>query len=139
MGQPWANFDDAYEQVMVILFRLLFVAYAEDKDLLPYRTNSRYADHSLKRMARRLTEDRRSRAERSTTHRRPILWDDVRQLWRAVDAGNSELECAGRTTAGCSRTTLHVSPSGAALAELQLSDAEFAPALGALLVDEGRG
>ena len=38
---------DAYEQVMVILFRLLFVAYAEDKDLLPYRTNGRYADHSL--------------------------------------------------------------------------------------------
>ena len=26
---------------MVILFRLLFVAYAEDKDLLPYRTNER--------------------------------------------------------------------------------------------------
>ena len=24
-------------QIMVILFRLLFVAYAEDKDLLPYR------------------------------------------------------------------------------------------------------
>lgn len=32
-----ADLDDAYEQVMVILFRLLFVAYAKDKDLLPYR------------------------------------------------------------------------------------------------------
>ena len=40
------DLDDAYEQVMVILFRLLFVAYAEDKDLLLYRTNSRYAEHT---------------------------------------------------------------------------------------------
>ncbi len=35
------DLTEAYEQVMLVLFRLLFVAYAEDKDLLPYRTNSR--------------------------------------------------------------------------------------------------
>ena len=78
-----SHLDEAYEQIMVILFRLLFVAYAEDKDLLPY-----YADHSLKLRARRLTEDRRAgRADydESATD----LWDDVRQLWRAVDTGNS--------------------------------------------------
>ena len=50
--------DDAYEQVMLILFRLLFVAYAEDKDLLPYSTNNHYHHHSLKQIARRLLEDR---------------------------------------------------------------------------------
>ncbi len=48
----------AYECTLTVLFRLLFVAYAEDKDLLPYRTNSKYADHSLKLIARRLAEDR---------------------------------------------------------------------------------
>ena len=38
----------AYEQTLMVLFRLLlFVAYGEDKDLLPYRTNGRYNDHSL--------------------------------------------------------------------------------------------
>ena len=81
------------KQVMVILFRLLFVAYAEDKDLLPYRTNSHYADHSLKLRARRLTEDRRAGRvdyDESATD----LWDDVRQLWRAVDTGNSGVGCA---------------------------------------------
>jgi len=40
----------AYEQVTVILFRLLFVAYAEDKDLLPSRANDLYEAHSLKRL-----------------------------------------------------------------------------------------
>lgn len=54
---------DAYEETLVILFRLLFVAYGEDKDLLPYRTNGRYSDHSLKRLARRLTDWRESGEE----------------------------------------------------------------------------
>ncbi len=81
------DLEDAYEQVMLILFRLLFVAYAEDQDLLPYRTNGHYQDHSLQRRALRLTEDRR--AGRETYDRAATsMWDDVRQLWHAVDGGN---------------------------------------------------
>ncbi len=130
-----SELDDAYEQVMMILFRLLFVAYAEDKDLLPYRTNSRYADHSLKRMARRLTEDRRGgRTEYDA--QATDMWDDVRQLWRAVDAGNSGWGVPAYD-GGLFSHDRGVSPAGAALASLRLTDAEFAPALAALLVDEG--
>ena len=33
-----------YEMALLVLFRLLSVAYAEDKDLLPYRTYERYRD-----------------------------------------------------------------------------------------------
>ena len=36
----------------MVLFRLLFVAYAEDKDLLPYRSNGAYREHALKTLAR---------------------------------------------------------------------------------------
>ena len=130
-----SHLDAAYEQVMVILFRLLFVAYAEDKDLLPYRINSHYADHSLKLRARRLTEDRRAGRvdyDESATD----LWDDVRQLWRAVDTGNSGWGVPAYD-GGLFSHDPDVSPPGAALATLQLTDAEFAPALSALLVDEG--
>ena len=130
-----SHLDEAYEQVMVILFRLLFVAYAEDKDLLPYRTNSHYADHSLKLRARRLTEDRRASRvdyDESATD----LWDDVRQLWRAVDTGNSGWGVPAYD-GGLFSHDADVSPSGADLATLQLTDAEFAPALSALLVDDG--
>ena len=38
----------AYEQTLTLLFRLLFVAYGEDRDLPPYRSNSKYAEHALK-------------------------------------------------------------------------------------------
>ena len=130
-----SELDGAYEQVMTILFRLLFVAYAEDKDLLPYRTNSRYADHSLKRMARRLTEDRRG-GRTDYDAQATDMWDDVRQLWRAVDAGNSGWGVPAYD-GGLFSHDPGVSPAGAALAALRLTDAEFAPALAALLVDEG--
>jgi hypothetical protein len=42
---------DTYENALVILFRLLFIAYAEDKELLPYKTNEFYRDRSLKKKA----------------------------------------------------------------------------------------
>lgn len=40
---------DTYEMALVILFRLLFVAYAEDKELLPYKTNESCRDRSQRR------------------------------------------------------------------------------------------
>ena len=42
-----AALDEAYHQTMIILFRLLFVAYAEDRELLPYGTSDRYTRHAL--------------------------------------------------------------------------------------------
>ena len=96
-----SHLDDAYEQVMVILFRLLFVAYAEDKDLLPYRTNSHYADHSLKLRARRLTEDppRRPGGLRRVGHR-PV----GRRETTVARGGHRQLGVGvyPRTTAGSS-------------------------------------
>ncbi len=41
---------------MTALFRLLFIAYSEDKDLLPYKHNDAYRNRSLKRKATELLE-----------------------------------------------------------------------------------
>ena len=38
---------------MMVLFRLLFIAYAEDKDLLPYKHNGLYRSRSLKEWTRK--------------------------------------------------------------------------------------
>lgn len=95
--------DQAYERTLTVLFRLLFLAYAEDKDLLPYHTNGRYADHSLKRIARRLAEDRQKghvEFDRGAVDH----WEDISQLWRAVDRGNSAWGFPA-TTAACSPST----------------------------------
>jgi hypothetical protein len=129
-----ADLSRAYEQTLMVLFRLLFVAYGEDKDLLPYRANSRYNDHSLKRLARRLTEWRR-RSEPFDT-RATDLWDDVRALWDAVQAGNAGWGVPAYN-GGLFSSDPDVNRTGADLAGLALTDAEFGPALTALLVDEG--
>ncbi len=125
----------AYEQTLVILFRLLFVAYAEDKDLLPYRSNSRYADHSLKRITRGLAEGARSGTARFDTEAID-LWEDIRQLWRAVDKGNTGWGVPGYN-GGLFSADPDTSPAGAALAAIELTDAELGPALTSMLVDEG--
>jgi hypothetical protein len=126
----------AYEQVMVILFRLLFVAYAEARDLFPYSTNARYADHSLTRIVARLTEDRRSSGavydEAATS-----MWADITQLWSAIDSGNVAWGLPAYDGGLFSRDPA-VSPSGAAIEALEpLTDAELAPALSAMLIDHG--
>ncbi len=126
---------DAYEQVMVILFRLLFVAYAEDKNLLPYRTNGRYADHSLSRKARLLAEDRHE-GRGTYDNQATDLWDDVNQLWDAVNRGNGDWGVPAYN-GGLFSTDPEVSRSGAAIADMKLTNAEFGPALSAVLVDRG--
>ena len=40
-----------YEMALTVLFRLLFIAYAEDRDLLPYKGNEAYRRRSLKQKA----------------------------------------------------------------------------------------
>ena len=134
-GLSEADLAGAYEQVMVILFRLLFVAYAEDKDLLPYRSNGRYADHSLSRKARLLAEDHH-RGLADYDEGATDLWDDVCRLWDAVNLGNRDWGVPAYN-GGLFSCDPEVSPSGAAIAEIRLSNAEFGPALAAVLVDEG--
>ena len=41
----------------MILFRLLFLAYAEDRGLLPYGRNPRYDRHAIKTLARDFAAD----------------------------------------------------------------------------------
>jgi len=124
---------DAYDQTLNVLFRLLFVAYGEDKDLLPYRTNSRYADHSLKRMARRLAEDA-NRGALTFAGDSHDLWEDVVQLWDAVRVGNAGWGVPAYN-GGLFSVDPVTNPAGAALQEIRLSNAQFGPALTALLID----
>ena len=124
-----------YEQAITILFRLLFVAYAEDQDLLPYKTNGRYRDHSLTRIARRLAEDRKENQQRFSEHS-TSLWAGICTLWQTVDRGNVGFGVP-EYNGGLFATDPEVSPTGAAIHKLELVDDEFGPALDALLIDDG--
>lgn len=133
-----AELASLYEQALTILFRLLFIAYAEDKDLLPYRLDGAYQQNALKTVARQLTElanDRRPTFDDRST----LLWARIRELVRAVDAGRP----AWRVPAyngGLFSSDPSVNPAGAALDTLSLTDEEFGPVLFELLVDrDGEG
>lgn len=121
-----------YQMALVVLFRLLFIAYAEDKDLLPYRANSLYRDRSLKHKANELIKLLESRTEfgKGTNH-----WKEVDGLFWAVDKGNPEWGVPEYNGGLFSRET-SVSPIGAALAEITLPDHVFGPVLRDILVDE---
>ncbi|MCY3660316.1 MAG: hypothetical protein OXG36_15030 [Caldilineaceae bacterium] len=129
------DLKDAYEQAMTILFRLLFVAYAEDQDLLPYKTNGRYQDHSLTRIASRLADNRKTGRVRFDPNS-TSLWDDVCTLWQAVDRGNVGFGVP-EYNGGLFAADPAVSPAGASIHRLALTDDEFGPALDALLIDDG--
>jgi len=57
------DLTQTYEVALTLLFRVLFIAYAEDKDLLPYRTNEAYRRRSLKEKARELWQIRKQGRE----------------------------------------------------------------------------
>ncbi|WP_214105211.1 Eco57I restriction-modification methylase domain-containing protein [Acrocarpospora catenulata] len=124
--------QEAYQHALVILFRLLFTAYAEDRGLLPYGRNEHYTRHAAKTLARNFTTDPNQAFDPSAT----ALWDDMAAVWQAIDCGNQGWNVPAYN-GGLFSIDLHTNPSGAALASLRLSDAEFGPALRALLVDTG--
>lgn len=69
---------DTYEMALVVLFRLLFIAYAEDRDLLPYRWNGLYQRRSLKTKAQELADLARSD---SAFDAGDTLWQEVVRLF----------------------------------------------------------
>ncbi|MBM3320861.1 MAG: hypothetical protein FJY73_09325, partial [Candidatus Eisenbacteria bacterium] len=124
---------DTYEMALALLFRLLFIAYAEDKDLLPYRWNGLYQRRSLKTKAQELADLARAGAPFDEGD---TLWDEVARLFRAVDRGNREWGVPAYD-GGLFSEEREVSASGALLAEITLPNTIFGPALSDLLLVEG--
>lgn len=126
-----------YNQTLLVLFRLMFVAYAEDRDLLPLRTNGLYRQRSLKHLARDLADaaNKHGWEDVAFDENATDLWDNVRALWTAVDKGRKEWGVPPYN-GGMFSTDADVSAEGAALAVLTLSNADIGPALLGLLVDE---
>jgi hypothetical protein len=122
----------AYEQTLTVLFRLLFIAYGEDRDLLPYRSNADYAEHALKTRARAMARQRTP----SFAANRYAIWAGLAAVFAAIDGGRPDWGVPVYN-GGLFSADPGVHAAGAALAGMRLSDAEIGPALYALLVDVG--
>ena len=133
-----------YEMALLVLFRLLFIAYAEDKDLLPCRTNERYRDRSLKKKAREMATLRTAGVstvacvqdapvpefDDSTTH-----WEEAVRLFRVVNTGKPKEWGVPAYNGGMFSEEADVSPAGSLLSDIILPNKDFGPVLCDLLVD----
>lgn len=85
---PRPNEEELYRATLVLLFRLLFLLYAEDRDLLPMG-NAEYAANSITRKVVSAAEIARTAGRRFDEHA-TSLWAGLRQLFDAVATGNAD-------------------------------------------------
>jgi len=126
---------DTLQMATHVLFRLLFIAYAEDKDLLPYKYSAAYRRHSLKSIAQELLETHRDGKSWGETSR---FWDEVSNLSRAISKGDTSLSVPAYNGVLFSDEP-EDSPHGHAITKVKLSDSVFAPALSGLLLTSSEG
>ena len=95
------------ENGFILLCRLLFVMFAEDRRLLPYRTNGLYTDNrSLGRKRDEIASVLDKATDRTTAFSRTEtgLWDDLIKLFDLIDNGHGSYKVPAYN-GGCSTRT----------------------------------
>ena len=88
-GEPEADLGEVRHAALILLYRLLFLLYAEDRNLLPVR-DSRYDDYSLREKVRGDVQRRKDQNDIfSSTQSR--YWSIVQDLSRAIDKGDTSI------------------------------------------------
>ncbi|SMH27980.1 Eco57I restriction-modification methylase domain-containing protein [Mesorhizobium australicum] len=86
---PEAPLQDVREAALILLYRLLFILYAEDRDLLPVN-DRRYDDYGLRDRVRLDVGDRKDKGDTfSNTAAR--YWSVLDDLCRAIDEGDTSI------------------------------------------------
>jgi hypothetical protein len=123
--------EESYHQAMVILFRMLFVAYAEDRELLPLGKNEAYTANALNTLARRMLDD----PERNFSETSTSLWNDLTQIWQVIDTGDLEGMGVPAYNGGLFTQDKKKNPVGAATYKLRLNNSEIGPVIRGLMID----
>jgi hypothetical protein len=120
----------AYQITLRIFFRMLFQAYADDRKLLPYGENDDYTKNAIKSFAKKLiSDDGLVFDDESTSY-----WDDLIQVWRAIDTGSRRFGIPAYN-GGLFSSDEELQPEGALIERLRLTDDVIGPVLRALLID----
>ena len=88
-AEPAAPLPDVREAALVLLYRLLFILYAEDRNLLPVR-DSRYEYYSLREKVRHNVRSRKDRGD-SFSETTTEYWSAIDDLCRAIDRGGPSM------------------------------------------------
>jgi hypothetical protein len=88
-----ATLKTIYDHSLIVLYRLLFILYAEARELLPLRENELYrTEYSLAAITR--TIERRIRAGAQLLPTSARLWQQLKDLFQIVNAGSPPLKVA---------------------------------------------
>ena len=86
---PGAPLSEVREATLILLYRLLFILYAEDRALLPVR-NTRYDDYALREKVRGDVGRRKDRDDVFSASAAPY-WAAIDDLCRAIDQGDASI------------------------------------------------
>jgi hypothetical protein len=118
-----AYLDGVHRGTLILLYRLLFVFYAEDRALLPV-SDGRYKTYSLRALRDDIAQRMHEGATFSATATR--AWQHLRSLFRAIDKGDDSLGLPPYNGG-----LFHEAPDDL-LARIELPDAELAPLIDGL-------
>ena len=82
------SLKEIYTGTLTLLYRLLFILYAEDRELLP-RSETSYRHYSLANLKRSVAALRDKKA--TLTELSTDLWGDLETLFRIIDLGDPKL------------------------------------------------
>jgi hypothetical protein len=129
---PRPNEQELYRATLVLLFRLLFLLYAEDRDLLPMG-NAEYRANSITRKVLAAADTARTPGRRFDEQATSI-WAGLGQLFDAVAQGNADW---GVPPYDGGLFADQDGLDGGLLRRIELPNAVIGPALAALGWDEG--
>ena len=86
---PEAPLPEVREATLILLYRLLFILYAEDRDLLPVR-NTRYDDYALREKVRGDVGRRKDCGDVFSASA-ARYWSAIDDLCRAIDQGDTSI------------------------------------------------
>ena len=88
-ASPDAPLPEVRAAALIFLYRLLFILYAEDRDLLPVR-NTRYDDYALREKVRGDVRKRKDRGDVFSASA-ARYWSAIDDLCRAIDQGDASI------------------------------------------------
>ena len=88
-AEPAAPLREVREAALILLYRLLFILYAEDRDLLPVR-DARYDDYGLRERVRGDIGRRKDRGDTFSASA-ARYWSVLDDLCRALDKGDPSI------------------------------------------------
>jgi hypothetical protein len=80
--------DEVREAALVLLYRLLFLFYAEDRNLLPVK-DERYADYSVRRLREGVRDKVDAQGTFSSTQAK--IWLSLRGVFGLIDKGDDDI------------------------------------------------